>query len=200
MPAIKHIFDPVHSNGEFMERYLLSSQEAVLVIIDIQERLAGAVLKGDSVINNCSRLVELAKLFNIPIIVTEQYPKGLGRTVGELTTVLPIFNPILKSNFSCCMESGFMDALDPLSRKSVILTGMETHICVLQTCVDLLIKGYHVHVVSDAVSSRTEDNWRSGIEYMRDAGAAICGTETVLFQVLKAAGSDEFKTISKLIK
>ncbi len=183
-----------------MEKYLLSKHEAVLVIVDIQERLASVVQKKDSVINNCGRLIELAKLYNIPIIVTEQYPKGLGRTVGELKSVLPDLNPIEKTNFNCCAESGFTDELDRLSRKTVILTGMETHICVLQTCIDLLMKGYYVHLVSDAVSSRTEDNWKIGIEYMRAAGAVISGTETVLFQLLKAAGSDEFKAISKLVK
>ncbi len=183
-----------------MEKYLLSKHEAVLVIVDIQERLASVVQKKDSVINNCGRLIELAKLYNIPIIVTEQYPKGLGRTVGELKSVLPDLNPIEKTNFNCCAESGFTDELDRLSRKTVILTGMETHICVLQTCIDLLMKGYYVHLVSDAVSSRTEDNWKIGIKYMRAAGAVISGTETVLFQLLKAAGSDEFKAISKLVK
>ena len=183
-----------------MEKYFLSRHEPVLVIVDIQERLASAVKNKDAVINNCRHLIEIAKLYNIPIIVSEQYPKGLGPTVGELVSALPAHHLVEKTAFNCCAENRFTDELNRLFRKTIILTGMETHICVLQTCIDLLSRGYYVNIACDAVGSRTENNWRMGIEYMRDAGAVITGTETILFQLLKAAGSDEFKTISKLIK
>jgi nicotinamidase-related amidase len=186
--------------GGSMEKYFLSRHEPVLVIIDIQERLADAVQRKESVINNCRVLIESAKLFNIPVVVTEQYPKGLGRTVDQLKSILPDHCVIEKTAFDCCAESKFEDELNRLARKTIILAGMETHICVLQTCVALLNRGYYVNVIGDAVASRTHDNWKLGLDYMRDAGAVITGTETVAFQLLKAAGSDEFKVISRLIK
>lgn len=183
-----------------MEKYFLSKHEPVLVLIDVQERLASAVQKKDAVINNCRHLIEIAKLYDIPIIVTEQYPKGLGQTVDELKSMLPPHHLMEKNSFNCCAEIKFTGELDRLSRKTVILAGMEAHICVLQTCVSLLSSGYYVNLVSDAVGSRTEANWKIGVDYMHDAGAVITGTETVLFQLLKASGSDEFKAISKLIR
>ena len=174
--------------------------ESVLLIVDIQDRLAVTMKMRDAVINNCLHMIELAKMQNIPILVTEQYPKGLGQTVSEIREALPLYQPVEKLAFSCCGESAFKNALRALKRKTVLLTGMETHVCVLQTCVDLLDEGFNVHLVRDAVCSRTKENWETGTEFMRDAGAIVTCTETVLFQLLKVAGTEEFKAISKRIK
>lgn len=185
-----------------MNKFSIDKESSALLIVDIQERLAAAMREKvkENVVNNCLHLVELAKLMNVPIVLTEQYPKGIGQTVSQIRDALPAYSPIEKLTFSCCGEPGFMDAVNGLAKKTIILAGMETHVCVLQTCVELLNKGYSVHIVQDAVCSRSKENWKTGIEFMRDAGAVITCTETVLFQLLKVAGTEEFKAISKRIK
>ena len=183
-----------------MERYVLDRAAATLVIVDIQERLAVAMSEKDRVVTNAQHLIEAARLLEIPLLVTEQYPKGLGPTIPEIKSALQTYAPVEKITFSCCGEPFFMEAVQETERKQIILTGMETHVCVLQTCIDLLQAGYVVHVVSDAVCSRTKHNYKTALEYMRDAGAVISCTETALFQLLVKAGTEEFKAISKRIK
>lgn len=183
-----------------MNKYFLDREDAVLLIVDIQERLAAVMKERDKVVKNCVHLIELSKMINIPVVLTEQYPKGLGKTVPEIQSALPAYRPIEKVAFNCCGEQAFTAEIRKLNRKKLILTGMETHICVLQTATGLLQNGFTVHVVQDAVCSRTEENWRTGIEFMRDAGAAITCTETVLFQLLKVAGTEEFRKMSQRIK
>ncbi len=182
------------------KKYLLEAQDAVLLIVDIQDRLAAVMKDRDTVVKNCLHLIELAKMINLPVIVTEQYPKGLGRTVAGIQSAVPGYKPIEKIAFNCCGEPAFLAEIMKLNRRKVIVTGMETHICVLQTTIGLLQEGFQPHVVGDAVCSRTEENRETGIEYLRDAGAVITGTETVLFQLLKVAGTEEFKKISQRIK
>src|SRR5512147_403718 len=181
-------------------KFVLNKEDAVLLIVDIQERLAVVMKEKDRVVRNCQHLIELAKMIDIPVVVTEQYPRGLGRTVPELQSVLTEYKPVEKISFDCCCQPAFMQELTGHTRKTVIIAGMETHICVLQTCVGLLKSGMNVHVVEDAVCSRTAENWRTGIEFMRDAGAVVTCTETALFQLLKVAGTEEFKKISQRIK
>lgn len=183
-----------------VDNYLLDKEDAVLLIVDIQERLAVVMKEKDRVVKNCQHLIELAKMINLPIVVTEQYPKGLGRTVPELRDAIPDYLPIEKIAFNCCGEPAFAAEIRKLGKKKVIISGMETHICVLQTTTGLLKEGFVPHVVQDAICSRTEENWRTGLELMRDAGAVVTCTETVLFQLLKAAGTEEFKKISQRIK
>ena len=183
-----------------MDNFFLDKQEAVLVIVDIQERLAAVMGERKKVIDNCLHLIEVSKLLNIPILLNEQYPKGLGPTVNEIREALRPYEPLEKVTFSCCRGGSFLNVLAASGRKKVILAGMETHVCVLQTVIDLLKAGYPVHVVKDATCSRTPDNFTAGTEFMRDAGAVITCTETVLFQLLEKAGTDEFKAISKRIK
>ena len=183
-----------------LDRFTLEKETAVLLIVDIQERLAVVMGQKDPVVRNNLHLIELAKMISMPVVVTEQYPKGLGRTVPELQAALPSYRPVEKITFDCCGQPTFLPALKSLNRSTVILTGMETHICVLQTCIGLLKSGMNVHVVQDAICSRTKGNWKAGIELMRQAGAVITCTETVLFQLLKAAGTEEFKAISQRIK
>ena len=149
---------------------------------------------------NCLHLVELAKLLGIPILLTEQYPKGLGPTLEEIKTALPAYEPFEKTAFDCCREIGFIEKVAASGRQKILLTGMETHICVLQTALGLIQAGYSVQVIQDACCSRTKDNFKIGIEWLRDAGAVITGTETVLFQLLEKAGTEPFKVISKTNK
>jgi nicotinamidase-related amidase len=183
-----------------MEKFFLDKNNTALVIIDIQERLAAVMKMKDAVVNNCLHLIELAKMLDIPIVLTEQYPKGIGQTVEPIRNALPEYRPIEKLTFSCCDEPSFPDAIRKLNKKTLIVTGMETHICILQTSIGLLREGFNVHLVKDAVCSRTKENWKVACEFMRDAGAVITCTETVLFQLLQIAGTEEFKAISKRIK
>ena len=185
---------------EMLHKFTPVKDDAVLLIVDIQERLATVMKKRDDVVNNCRHLIELAKMLRIPVAVTEQYSKGLGPTVAEIRDALPAYKPIEKMTFSCCEEPNFPTEIKKLGKKTVILTGMETHICVLQTCIGLLAEGFNVHMVRDAACSRTKENWETALEFMRDAGAVITCTEAVMFQLLRVAGTEEFKAISRRIK
>jgi len=183
-----------------MDKFLLNQQEVALVIIDIQDKLAAVMRQKEQVVTHCLHLIVLAKLHQIPILLTEQYPKGLGPTVLEIKEALPEYAPFEKTAFNCCQEAGFLEKVVSTGRKKLLLTGMETHVCVLQTSLGLMKQGYSVQVVQDAVCSRTKNNFRSGLEYMRDAGTVITNTETVLFQILERSGTEAFKVISQRIK
>lgn len=183
-----------------MNKFFLNRNEAVLVLVDIQEKLAAVMNEKEKVSANIGHLIEAAKLLHIPIVLTEQYPKGLGPTIGEIRDALPAYEPIEKLTFNCCGEPDFMKALTASGKRKIILCGMETHVCVLQTCIGSLSEGYIVHAVRDAMCSRTKENCDTGIDYMRNAGAVITGTETVLFQLLEKAGTEEFKALSRRIK
>ena len=183
-----------------IEKYFIDKESSALVIVDIQERLAAVMKERQKVVDNVLHLIEISRLQNIPIILNEQYPKGIGHTVSEIKDALKPYEPFEKLTFSCCGQPDFLKKLSAAGKKKIILCGMETHVCVLQTCIGLLKEGYDVHVASDAICSRTEDNFRMGIEFMRDAGAVITSTETVLFQLLEKAGTEEFKAIVKRIK
>lgn len=183
-----------------LDKFFLDKEDTVLLIVDIQEKLAAVMTEKDKVVRNNLHLIELAKMINMPVMVTEQYPKGLGPTVTEIKNALPFYRPVEKMTFDCCGQPSFLEELKEHTKRNVVLTGMETHICVLQTCVGLLKGGINVHIVQDAVCSRTKENWKTGVEFMREAGAVVTGTETVLFQLLKVAGTEEFKKISQRIK
>ncbi|GAB6071981.1 isochorismatase family protein [Venenivibrio stagnispumantis] len=183
-----------------LDKYFLDKEDVALIIIDIQDKLASVMEEREKVINNTVHLIELSKMMNIPISLTEQYPKGLGKTVPEIQQVLPEYNPIEKLSFNCCNESDFENKIKQINRKKLILTGMETHICVLQTALELLKMGYIVHIVADAVCSRSKENKEIALRLLQDAGTVITCTETILFQILKVAGTEEFKIISKRIK
>jgi len=183
-----------------MDKFILNKDNSILVIVDVQDKLAVVMNKREKVTMNTLHLIEAAKLLLVPIVVTEQYPKGLGHTIYDIKEALPLYQPLEKITFDCCKGEGFLEKLAPLKKTHIILTGMETHVCVLQTCLGLLKEKYAVHLVSDAVSSRKKDDYLTGRELMRDAGAVITCTETVLFQLLEKAGTPEFKEISKRIK
>jgi nicotinamidase-related amidase len=183
------------------ETYLLDRNNAVLVVIDVQEKLCRAMKEKvlDRLTANIAILQETASELGLPVIVTEQYVKGLGETLPTLKEKVSDA-AIEKMTFSCCGEHPFPDKLTSLGRKQVIVTGMETHVCVLQTVLELLDAGYTVHLVKDAVMSRHKENWIVGVESARDAGAVVTSTEAVLFQLLKVAGTEEFRKLSKLVR
>jgi nicotinamidase-related amidase len=151
---------------------------------------------------NIGILLDSATELNIPVLVTEQYVKGLGATLPELKEKAEASGATCyeKMAFSCCGNAEFVGKLKETGRTQIIITGMESHVCVLQTVIDLLDAGFNVHVVEDAVMSRSKQNWLTALKVMSLAGAVPTCTETVVFQLLKVAGTEEFKKLSKLVK
>ncbi len=183
-------------------KFLLEPARAVLIVIDVQEKLCAAMDQTalQHLTRNAGILLESAKELVLPVIFTEQYAKGLGPTLGELRQRVPATPSIEKLTFSCCGNEAFVKQLKASGRTQVIVSGMETHVCVLQTVIELLADGFDVHVVKDAVLSRSSDNKQTAIEAMVLAGAVPTSTESVVFQLLKIAGTDSFKRLSKLVK
>ncbi len=179
---------------------MLERDDTALVVIDVQGKLARLMHDKAKLFTNLRRMIQGARVLGVPILVTEQYPEGIGPTVPEIAEVLPELDPISKICFSCCGADEFVSSLQSLGRRAVLVTGIETHICVMQTVLDLLEAAYDVHVVADAVSSRSADNKRIGLERMRDAGAVITSTESALYELLAVASGPEFKAVLKLIK
>jgi nicotinamidase-related amidase len=181
----------------------LRGDDFALVIIDIQERLAAAMpsAQNEAVGANAGRLIALANELQAPILVTEQYPQGLGRTLTVLAEALPSQTvPLEKVAFSCMAADGFAEAVKNINRRDIILIGMETHVCVLQSVLDLIERGYHVFVPEDGVASRSEANRLRGLALMEQAGAIITSTETLMFQALGGADHPSFRTLQKLLK
>jgi nicotinamidase-related amidase len=180
----------------------MEKEEGVLVIVDVQDALMMKMDQevGKKVIGNIKTLLAFAKEMAIPIFITEQYPKGLGKTVPEIRMELGSILPIEKLSFSCCGVETFNEKLNRSGKKQVILTGIETHVCVLQTADDLMQKGYQVHVVADAICSRRKLDWKIGLRWMEKKGAMISTTEIIAFRLLKEAGTEEFRGLSKLLK
>ncbi len=182
-----------------MDKFILTKEDTVLMIIDIQERLSAAMEYGENVIDNTDILITISKDLGIPILTTEQYPKGLGDTVEKLNSNLDKDSVYEKIVFSGYIEQIVSD-LERLERKKVVIVGMEAHVCVFQTVRDLLADGYQVFVVADAICSRTKQNYKIALDLMDAMGAVITSTETVCFDLLKEAGTPLLKKISKLIK
>jgi len=182
----------------------LNREEAVLVVVDVQEKLVPAIHKDlyPLSLKNMRIAIEAAGTLTLPIILTEQYPKGLGKTVPEVMRFLDgkKYRLIEKMTFSCARDEGFLSAVSDLNRKQVIMVGMETHVCVYQTSVDLSRAGYSLFVLDDAVSSRFMHNYQSGLQALRDSGCTVVSTETAIFQLLKVAATPEFKKLVSLIK
>jgi len=184
------------------DRFFLERDNAVLVVIDVQEKLCLAMdhkVLG-KLTKNIGILLESAAELNLPVLVTEQYVKGLGETLPELKEKAVSAAYFEKMSFSCCGSAEFVARLKETGRTQVIITGMETHVCVLQTVIELRDAGFEVHVVKDALMSRSKQNWETAMEAMALTGAVPTCTESVLFQLLKVAGSDEFKKLSKLVR
>jgi nicotinamidase-related amidase len=174
----------------------LDRERAALVIVDVQEGFRQAVVDFERVASNAGVLAQGFGAMGLPLVVTEQYPKGLGVTVPEVARHLNGAEPVEKTVFSAARADGF----DLAGRDQALVCGIETHVCVWQTAGDLLDRGVEVHVARDAVSSRTEENRELGLDRMRGAGAVVTSVETALFELLGEAGGPEFKTVQGLIK
>ncbi|MDO8988274.1 MAG: hydrolase [Sideroxyarcus sp.] len=183
-------------------KFLLEPTNAVLVVIDVQERLCAAMDANvlAQLTKNAGILLESANELAVPVIFTEQYVKGLGSTLAALKDRAPAASCHEKMSFSCCGNEAFVKQLKDSGRTQIIVAGMETHVCVQQTVIDLLDAGFNVHVVKDAVMSRSNDNRQTAMEAMVLAGAVPTSTESVVFQLLGVAGTETFKKLSKLVK
>ena len=180
----------------------LEADHCALIVVDIQEKLLPPIFNKDTMVRNSQLLIRLAKILSIPAMVTTQYRKGLGATVPEIASLLADARTIDKLEFGCFGSDEFRSGLKKLpgNRNTVLLCGMETHICVMQTALGALNDGYLVHVASDAVGSRSEANWKIGLERMRDAGAVISSTEMMMYELLRCSGTPQFKELLPFIK
>ena len=182
-------------------RQPLNARECALIVIDIQEKLLPPIYEKERLVRNSQLLIRLANILSMPIVLTTQYVKGLGAVVPGIASLLPELKPLDKLEFGCFGNSEFCSNVARLKgRNTLLLCGMETHICVLQTAMGALNQGHLVHVAADAVSSRTELNWKLGLQRMRDAGAVISSTEMMIYELLGKSGSPEFKEMLKHLK
>jgi len=201
MTAIGTITPPRSDYAEIALRPL-QPERAALIVIDIQEKLLPPIFQKEQLVRNSQLLIRLAGILKLPTLLTTQYSKGLGNTVTDIASLLTDTAPIEKQIFSCFGSEVFCSTLKrlPGTRNTVILCGMESHICVAQTALAALREGYLVHVASDAVSSRTEWNRNIGLERMRTAGAVISSTEMIIYEALKSSGTSEFKAMLQYLK
>jgi nicotinamidase-related amidase len=178
-------------------RRTLKPEDCALLVIDIQEKLLPPIFQKEQLVKNSQLLIRLAGILGIPVLVSTQYAKGLGQTVPEVASLLPDTQPIDKQMFSCFGSEVFCSTLKrlPGTRSTALLCGMESHICVMQTALGALSEGYIVHVASDAVSSRSESNWKIGLERMRAAGAILSSTEMMTYELLRSSGTAAFKEL-----
>jgi len=179
-----------------MPARMLDRDRAALVVVDVQEAFRPAVVDFERTAEQVGILIDGARTLGVPVIVTEQYPKGLGRTAPEVAAHLDGVEPLEKVCFSAARSDGF----DLEGREQVLLCGIESHVCVSQTAHDLLDRGLEVHVARDAVSSRSEENRELGIHKMEQAGTVVTSVETALFELVGAAGTPEFKSVQELIR
>lgn len=178
----------------------INAKDAVGLIIDIQERLFPFIANNEQITRNTSILIEGLKALEVPIMVTEQYTKGLGVTIAPLRDLLTEIRFIEKMAFSCCDEPKFFEELALKAPQFVIIAGIESHVCVLQTTIDLISNGFRPVVVEDCVGSRNPNDKAMAIARMRQEGATITTYESILFELLRRSGSDSFRKISKLVK
>lgn len=179
---------------------MLNADNTILVVIDIQGNLYQSMDDKLFLLENNRKIIRGVSVFGIPLVVTEQTPHKLGPTIPEIGELLGGAALIAKASFSSWKNKDFVRAVKMHTRKDILVAGIEAHVCVYQTVMDMLAEGYRVHVVADAVSSRTARNREIGMARMRDAGAAIVSTEMVLFELLQTAESDKFKDIFKIVK
>ncbi len=183
-----------------MKHELLDRNRSVLVLIDFQERLFPHVHEYQRVLTRIDLLLFAANLLKVPLVVTEQYPKGLGKTIEEIRAALPQLQPLEKMDFSCVPAPGFEKLLASLQRDQIVLAGIETHICVAQTAMDLASNGESVFVVADATSSRRPLDAQTALQRMNQNGLTITTAEAVVFEWLRRAGTDEFKALQPKLK
>ncbi len=180
----------------------LEAESCTLVVVDIQQKLLPPIFNKDQLVRNASLLLRLAKILDIPVLLTTQYARGLGETVPEIAALASDVQAIDKLEFGCFGKDTFCSAVKSLpgNRNTLLLCGMETHICVMQTALGALEQGYIVHVASDAVGSRAEWNWKVGLDRMRDAGCVISSTEMMMYELLRKSGTPAFKELLQHLK
>ncbi len=197
-------FESTATTSEYAEiaRRPLQPEQCTLVVIDIQEKLLPPIFQKEQLVRNSQLLIRAAGILKIPALVSTQYAKGLGGTVPEIASLLAGTEPVDKTLFSCFGSDAFCSLLKrlPGNRNTLLLCGMESHICVAQTALGALREGYLVHVASDAVSSRTKWNWKIGLDRMRSAGTVISSTEMMIYELMRSSSSAEFKELLPHLK
>lgn len=176
---------------------LLNKEDSIVLLVDVQEKLYPAVMNSEAIISRCQWVLKLAKTLGVPILASEQYPQGLGGIIAPLSAYFEPQDCISKTHFSCMQEPNYLKSLEQFNKKQLILIGMETHVCVLQSALEMLEKGFEVFVVVDAVSSRNEVDTKYGLKRMKQAGVNLITAEMIFFEWLRKAGTEEFKTLSK---
>jgi nicotinamidase-related amidase len=179
---------------------LIDRRRAVVVLVDAQERLADAMPRRGAVVNTMALLARAARVLGMPLVVTRQYPRGLGDTVDEIVEAVGVHEPVDKVAFDCTREPAFSSALEALGRTQVIIAGMEAHICVTQTALSLGAGGYDVHVVADAVCSRRDADCDVALDRLRTAGMTVTTSESAIYEALGEAGTAEFRAILEIVK
>ena len=178
----------------------IKREDCTGLIIDIQEKLYPVVAEKEAFLTNCKKLIEGLQVLGVPLVVTQQYSKGLGATLSEISSLLEPFNSIEKSSFSCLDEPTYVDYLEKSGKTNVLICGIESHVCVLQTAVDLREKGYQPIVISDCISSRQLSEKQVALKRFDLEGIRVSTVESILFELTRSASSTEFKAISKLVK
>lgn len=182
-------------------RRMLRPEDCALAVIDIQEKLLPPIFEKERLVRNAALLVRLADILSLPVIVSTQYEKGLGKTVEEISSLLPETKPVDKLEFGCFGNGEYCSAVGKFAnRTTLLLCGMESHICVTQTALGALNQGLNVHIAADAVSSRTELNWKLGLNRMQAAGAVLSSTEMMIYELLGKSGTPAFKEMLKYLK
>ena len=179
---------------------MFNRDQAVLLVIDVQGKLASLMHEKEILFKNIQAMIKGAQIFGIPILWTEQVPEKIGNTIPEIAKLLKDQQPIEKESFSCVPNKRFMEALLALNRKQIVVTGIETHVCVYQTAADLISQGYQLQVVCDAVSSRSSENKRIALERLKQLGAQMTCAEMILCELLKTTEDKKFKEILGLMK
>ncbi len=185
-----------------IEKFIIDPDKCCLIVVDIQERLYNSMEYDirKNVVKNTGILIETAKTYRIPILLTEQYRKGLGATIPDIHDMIPDVAPIDKTHFDCMLDTNINERISGMGKSAVIMAGIETHICVLFTALSLLGKGYSVFIASDAVCSRRRHEWAMAIDALGRAGAVIYPTESIVFMIMKEAGTEEFRRLSPLFR
>ncbi|HTC47930.1 MAG TPA: hydrolase [Candidatus Aquilonibacter sp.] len=201
---VSFVNDIADNAGAYAEiaRRPLDVEQCALVVIDIQQKLLPPIFQSEQLVRNSQVLIRASGILKIPAILSTQYAKGLGETVPEVASLLPEVEPVDKNLFSCFGSDVFCTLLKrlPGNRNTLLLCGMESHICVMQTALAALREGYLVHVASDAVGSRTEWNWKIGLDRMRAAGAVISSTEMMIYELMRSSASPAFKELLPHLK
>jgi len=180
--------------------YIARREDSLLLIIDLQEAMLKAIPACEVVLGKAGQLIEAAQVLGVPIAVTEQYKKGLGGTHPQILQKIEAPNIFCKEHFSACLESSFLPAMDSLYKRQVIVAGTETHVCVLQTCLDMIKAGFQVHLAADAVASRRVENRDAAISQLRQAGAVISSVEMVIFEWAERANTEEFRKVLPIVR